>query len=902
MSLTRYRQKRKFRRTPEPRGAAPRRRQRRQSGLSFVVQKHDASHLHYDFRLELGGVLKSWAVPKGPSLDPTIKRLAVEVEDHPLEYGSFEGTIPQREYGGGTVLLWDRGRWQPQDDPEAGLREGKLKFELEGEKLRGAWMLVRRHGPQAAKPQWLLFKVHDEQARNEAEFIVTEALPVSVASGRDLDEIAAGKKGRRNRHQVHSPPASLPKAARREKTAAPGEKRCDRVGKRSLPRNISPQLPTLVDAAPSGDEWSHEIKFDGYRMLCHLDGAEARFETRRHQDWTAKLPELAKAAARLKLRQTIVDGEVVAFDEHGISQFQILQNAFRERQNQKLVYTVFDLLFLDGEDLRDLPLEERKARLKDLGLPADRGPIRYTDHMVGHGPEFFREAERHGLEGIVSKRRDRPYRSGRGLDWVKVKAHQRAEFVVGGYSEPAGSRHGFGALLVGYHDADGKLQYAGRVGTGFSDATLNDLQKRLKSLEQSRSPFAASPSLSARSKGVHWVRPRLVAELAFSNWTDDNLLRQPSFQGLREDKPAESVTRETPQVLPDGDGNAQNNGRQHRSTDARRKAGAKPRTHGQRGDAAPRHARPHEGATETTLAGVRLTHPDKLLFSDPEITKHDLAQYYLDLADEILPHVADRPLAIIRCPDGAAGQCFFQKTLGKGAPQELTRCLHEKKGKDAYLTICGADGLVALAQIGALEVHTWGCRLDAIERPDRLVFDLDPAPNVAWRRVIDAALALREFLEQLGLQSFLKTSGGKGLHLVVPMARKHDWPATAHFCRLVAEVAERAAPDRFVATMSKQKRTGKIFVDWLRNQRGATTIAPFCPRARPGAPVSLPVSWDELPRTSSGDQFHLAEIRQRLRALKRNPWAGLAKRRQGITAAMVKRLEAANAPELFHPR
>ena len=869
--------------------------------MSFVVQKHDASHLHYDFRLELGDVLKSWAVPKGPSLDPAVKRLAVEVEDHPLEYGSFEGTIPQGEYGGGTVLLWDRGQWQPQDDPEAGLREGKLKFELEGEKLHGAWMLVRRHGPQAAKPQWLLFKVPDEQARQEAEFNVTEALPLSVASGRDLDEIAAGKKTGR-KHQQAPSPAATPKGMKGAPRAAAAEKRHGRAAKGKLPRSIAPQLPTLVASAPAGDDWLHEIKFDGYRMLCRVNEADVRFETRRHQDWTAKMPALAKAVARLNLRQTILDGEVVVFDEHGVSQFQLLQNAFRERKNQTLVYTVFDLLFLDGEDLRDLPLTERKVRLKRLGLPGDRGPIRFTDHMVGHGPEFFAAAERHGLEGIVAKRRDQPYRSGRGMDWVKVKGHQRAEFVVGGYSEPAGSRHGFGALLVGYHDARGKLQYAGRVGTGFSDATLKDLQNRLRSLEQSKSPFAASPSLSARMKGVHWVRPQLVAELAFSNWTDDNLLRQPSYQGLREDKPAESVTRETPQAAADQDRSALSNGRHHHPAITRRKTNAKLRGQGKRAGAEPQQAWSHDGTAETTLAGVRLTHPGKLLYSNPEITKHELAQYYLDMADEILPHVADRPLAIIRCPEGAAGQCFFQKTLGKGAPKELTRCIREQNQKDAYLTICGADGLIALAQIGALEVHTWGCRIDAIERPDRLVFDLDPAPNVAWRQVIDAAKALREFLEELGLQSFLKTSGGKGLHLVVPVTRKHEWPAVADFCRLVAEVAERAAPDRFVATMSKQKRIGRIFVDWLRNQRGATAIGPYIPRARPGAPVSLPVSWEELPRTSGGDEFQLLEVRKRLQARKRDPWAGLATVRQGITAAMIKTLEAAEAPELFRAR
>ncbi len=545
MTLARYRQKRDFQRTAEPRGKARKVAQR--GGLQYVVQKHDASHLHFDFRLELDGVLKSWAVPKGPSLDPSQKRLAVEVEDHPLEYGSFEGTIPEGEYGGGTVMLWDRGTWEPLEDPHVGYRNGKLKFNLHGEKLKGEWLLVRRHGPQTAKPQWLLFKARDAEARDEKKYNITDAEKLSVSTGRDLDEIAADKKRVHHSSRVAADsdskvaPKARQSAAKRSTRGKRGSK------KHSLPAKITPQLPTLVESAPEGDEWLHEIKFDGYRMICRADGSDVSFETRNHLDWTAKLPEVAAVVGKLGLRQTILDGEVVVFDDKGITEFQLLQNAFREKSRQSLIYVVFDLLVLDGKDLRSLPLEERKNRLAGLGLPSDRGRVRYVEHTEGDGPIFFQQAERRGLEGIVSKRRDRPYMPGRGMDWVKVKAHQRAEFVVGGFTEPEGSRTGFGALLVGYHDGDDKLHYAGRVGTGFSDKTLAALQKRLSSLEQRDSPFSGGPS---RAKRVHWVRPELVAEVAFSNWTDDRLLRQPSFQGLREDKPAESVTKETPRRTP----------------------------------------------------------------------------------------------------------------------------------------------------------------------------------------------------------------------------------------------------------------------------------------------------------------------------------------------------------------
>ncbi len=638
-------------------------------------------------------MLKSWAVPKGPSLDPTQKRLAVEVEDHPLEYGSFEGTIPQGEYGGGTVMLWDHGQWQPLEDPRAGFRAGKLKFELHGEKLHGEWMLVRRHGPQTAKPQWLLFKVRDAAARDEKDFNVTEAEPLSVTTGRDLDDIAADRKrihhsnGKAGKSAAvaNGKRATTKVAANRAKSkSSKAKSRSVHRSARRPPREIAPQLPTLVADAPEGDDWLHEIKFDGYRMVCFVDGSSVRFVTRNQLDWTTKLPELVEAIGDLKLDGTIFDGEVVAFDDNGVTQFQLLQNAFREGKRRSLAFMVFDLLFLDGEDLRELPLEGRKAKLASLGLPTDRGAVRYTEHIEGNGPVVFQQAERRGLEGIVSKRRDRPYTSGRGFDWVKTKAHQRAEFVVGGFTEPAGSRKGFGALLVGYHDGGKTLHYAGRVGTGFSEKTLSDLKSRLQSLEQGKSPFASSASGPGRMKGVHWVRPELVAEIAFSNWTDDRLLRQPSFQGLREDKPAETVTKETPRETP--------------KMKKKGTAAKPPKTKNARasrgGDSATTN-----GEAEIAIAGVRLTHPDRVLFAEAGVTKRDLAQYYVDIADWILPHVVDRPLSIVRCPGGAAGPCFFQKHPGDAALKELRRVsIREKSGEEEYLVVEDLKGLIALCK------------------------------------------------------------------------------------------------------------------------------------------------------------------------------------------------------------
>jgi bifunctional non-homologous end joining protein LigD len=858
MPLGEYRRKRDFKMTSEPRGGKAARK-----GWKFVVQKHDASHLHYDFRLEWDGVLKSWAVPKGPSLDPSVRRLAVAVEDHPLEYGDFEGVIPEGQYGGGTVMLWDKGTWEPVGDAKEGLESGKLKFRLRGHKLSGAWMLVRSGGRGRDPRQWLLFKERDEFAKPEGEYDVLEKEPLSVKTGRDLDEIAAAKarvwdtSGRK-------------KAKAATKGKPPARKRVKRGSKlkKKLPV-IKPQLATLVTKAPDGDQWLHEIKFDGYRILTYIDEGQVHLTTRNALDWTSKLSELRSAAEKLSIEQAILDGELVTLDKHGRSDFQSLQTAIHENRTGTTVYYAFDLLWLDGQDLRGLPLEKRKKMLARLRLSVDRGPLRMAEHVEGSGGHFFEEAQRLGLEGIISKRVDRPYIGGRTTDWVKVKCGASGEFVIGGFTDPAGARNEFGALLLGYHEKPGELVYAGRVGTGFDEKLLASLGKQLRARETKSSPFAGAEI--KRERHAHWVRPNLVAQIRFSNWTRDGLLRQPVFLGLREDKPAEKVGREVAQPITkvkrasDGNGRAAPAGSSGKSM---------------------------KHADETVIEGARVTHPDKVLYPDDGITKRDLADYYLSIAEWMLPHVAERPLSIVRFPEGLSGGRFFQKHPNPGTLNGLARVkIKESDGTAEYVVIRKPSDLAELVQISALELHVWGAKRDDVERPDRLVFDLDPDVGLDWSRVVTAARQIRDFLSDLGLVSFVKTSGGKGLHLVVPIARRHEWPFVSDFCRAVAMAIARAAPNDFVATMSKTARRGKIFVDYLRNQRGATSVATLSTRAQSGAPVSMALAWEELGSVKSADQYDVKNARRRLTSLKRDPWAEMDKVRQSLTARMLRQLE-----------
>jgi bifunctional non-homologous end joining protein LigD len=799
--LARYMEKRDFRRTPEPAG-----RVHHGKGFSFVIQKHHATRLHYDFRLELDGVLKSWAVPKGPSLDPKDKRLAVHVEDHPIEYGGFEGVIPKGQYGGGKVIVWDRGVWTPVGDPDAGYRKGHLKFRLDGVKLHGGWNLVRMD-----EKNWLLIKEQDEHAGTRD---ITVDRPESV-----LEQGGPPRVWESNREATEEP-----KRARRR----PREKS-------AIPDLVEPELATLTEKPPEGGEWLHEIKFDGYRVLCKIQGPDVHLSTRHGKDWTDSFPTLGRAARQLDVRDALIDGEIVVLDGRGISSFQSLQNALGRGREKDIVYCAFDLLYLDGKDLRKLPLVERKKALAELLRNAPK-TIQYTEHVEGSGPAFFNQACKLSLEGIVSKRRDAPYRSGRTSDWLKVKCLDRQEFVVAGYTDPEGARSGFGALVLGVHAKDGRLRYVGRVGTGFTEATLEDLHARFRKLARATSPFD-EPLRGRAAKGVHWIEPKLVAEVAFGGWTDDQIIRHPRFEGLREDKPAAEVVVEKP------------------------------------------------------AAPIKLTHPDKVLWPEQGITKRELARYYEAVADWILPHVVGRPLSLVRCPEGHQKGCFYQKHAAAGTPEVLRRVRIREgtgtvKGVGTYLFIDGLPGLLALVQMGVLEIHPWGSRVETLERPDVMTFDLDPAPDVPWSRMIETALALRARLEELGLQTFVKTTGGKGLHVVAPLQPKQSWDEMKEFSRGIAEEFVRAAPQWFVATMTKSKRTGKIFLDFFRNTRGATAVAAYSTRARPGAPVSMPLSWDELPSLQSAAAHTLATAPDRLATLKADPWKGYFEVRQWISAKL----------------
>lgn len=814
MGLRDYHRKRDFAETPEPEGSE-KARGREHPGLAYLIHKHAATRLHYDLRLELDGVLKSWAVPKGPSLDSTDKHLAVEVEDHPLDYGSFEGTIPAGQYGGGTVLLWDRGTWEPVGDPHQGLAAGKLRFVIHGEKLQGAWVLVLMKGPRSAnekKRNWLLIKEKDEEARSAKAFSITQSRPESVATGRTLEEIADAVK-------------------------AP------------LPDAFSPALATMVREAPAGDEWLHEIKFDGYRALAFIAGGKARIVSRNGKDWTERFGPLALAAAALPVREALLDGEVVVLRPDGTTSFSGLQAALAGGRDRDLTYYLFDLLHRDGRDMTRVPLVERKRALAAL-LREVPGPLRLSTHVEGQGREFFLEACKHGLEGVVSKRADSPYTSGRGRDWVKAKCTKSQEFVIAGYTGPSKGGSPVAALLLGVHDERGRLVYAGRVGSGFTDAVAADLQRKLARLEQEKSPFAVPPP-RAVTRGARWVAPRLIADVNFAEWTPDGVLRHPAFKGLREDKAASEIVREQP--MP-------------------RAAEVKAAVRG-----------------SVSVAGVRLTHPDRVLYPDSNLTKLALARYYEDIASWVLPHVANRPLSLLRCPDGVGKPCFFQKHIAGTMPEHIHGIeIEEKEGNDTSLYVDSLAGIVTLVQMGVLEIHPWGSRVDDVERPDRITFDLDPDPALPWSRVVAGAHLVREHLSAIGLESFVKTTGGKGLHVVVPVRRRLEWEAIKAFSKQVVERIVRERPKEYTSRLSLADRRGRIFIDYLRNGRGATAVSAYSTRARAGAPVSTPLSWDELGPDARSSAYHVLTLPDRLARLAADPWAGFAKSRQSVTKEMVR--------------
>jgi bifunctional non-homologous end joining protein LigD len=897
VALEQYRKKRKFGVTAEPRG-----RKSSRAGNQYVIQKHAARRLHYDLRLELDGVMKSWAVTRGPSLDPGEKRLAVHVEDHPIEYNSFEGTIPQGEYGGGTVMIWDRGRWIAEGDPHKSYAKGHLDFVLEGEKLHGRWHLVRMRGRDRDRHEnWLLIKGRDDEARSGSQGDILEKQPLSVASGRSMDDIAAGKGKKRvwhsnrgadrsvteTRRQTQrefraelqaqsrsrlktSDGVSAKRTARRKSTAKaamPVARRRSAEPERSnrrrggLPDFVPPSLATLHSIPPDGAEWIHEIKFDGYRIEARLDHGAVRLLTRKQLDWTHRFARIAKAVATLPAETALLDGELIVEDENGISSFSLLQTDLKNGRDDRFVYWAFDLLHVDGRDFTAEPLTTRKAALRQLlsGQPRN-GPIRFTEDFNERGSVIFEHARDLGLEGIVSKLRDARYQPGRSENFIKIKCHSAQEFVVVGFTASAAMPNAVGALTVAFYDS-GKLRYAGRVGTGFTHQTARDLWKRLNALRADR-PALDVPK-NERRKDVIWVKPQLVIEAEFRGITHDGLLRQASYKGLREDKPAAEVVRETP-----ADGMAANQ-RQMRKA-AYRKRGAKR-------SAPSASARASSNASRVEVADVQLTHPDRVYWADVGVTKEGLAAYYVDVWNLIAPHLIDRPLAIVRCPDGIAGECFFQKHIASNIKDSPLRHVVASKEHDV-IAVEKLSDLIELAQFGALEIHVRGSRLDRLEFCDRIVFDLDPGEDVSWKEIVAAAQETRDRLKAQKLKSFAKLSGGKGIHVVVPVTGA-DWDMTKRFTARIAAAMTADSPQRYLAKMTKSLRRGKIFIDYFRNSREATSVAAYSTRARAGAPISMPLSWEALARTTAGHQFTVLNWKKHLTA---DPWAEIGKIRQTL--------------------
>ncbi|SAL00308.1 DNA ligase D [Caballeronia ptereochthonis] len=897
--LETYQRKRTFDKTPEPSGAARRSARTKKSAnhaLSFVIQEHDARRLHYDFRLELDGTLKSWAVPKGPSLDPSVKRLAVHVEDHPLDYGSFEGEIPEGNYGAGSVIVWDRGTWAPQsgsiEDAERDYEKGKLKFTLDGEKLHGGWTLVKSHMRGSGdKEQWLLIKERDDEARPEADYDILLKKPGSVLSdslgARDKNgavlergERKAGAKRTPARKTTakkangHAHPDIVANRSAESLRTLSHEPAIEGAVKARLPATFKPQLATLVDTAPPGDDWVYEIKFDGYRVLARIETVkgkrEIRIYTRNGNDWSAKFSKQVKALERLDIESGWLDGEAVVLDHRGLPDFQALQNAFDAGRPQDIVVYFFDVPYLNGYDLRNVPLLQRRAILKALVEPIEDPVLRYSQDFAFHADDLLKSACDMALEGIIGKRIDGTYVSGRSTSWIKLKCRRRQEFVIGGYSEPSGSRGQFGALLLGVYDTHGKLQYAGRVGSGFDHATLVAVKKELDKLETARMPFASEPQERSRTP-VHWVKPELVAECNFAEWTKERIVRQASFVGLREDKPARQIVKEEPAS----------------AKKVAKKAAAKTTARTAEKTAAKATSKARSTAE---IDGVKISHPDRVIDKSTGLRKIDVVEYYASVADWMLPHLKDRPVSLVRAPEDIGGELFFQKHSARLAIPHITQHPDVDPGHPPLLTVESAQALVGTAQMGTIELHTWNALASNIEKPDRMVFDLDPGEGVGWDRMIEAARLTKDLLAELGLTPFCKTSGGKGFHVVVPLTKQAGWDEVKDFSQAVAQHMASTLPKLFSAKMGMQNRKGKIFIDYLRNNRGSSTVAAFSLRARPGLGASMPVAWDELDDVKSGDQWNIGNVRERLDALKGDPWAVYDKARKRLTADMKKRL------------
>jgi bifunctional non-homologous end joining protein LigD len=822
LDIETYNRKRDFSKTKEPRG-----RKLKGKGDSFVVQKHEATRLHWDFRLELDGVLKSWAVPKGPSLDPGENRLAMRTEDHPLDYGDFEGIIPKGEYGGGTVMLWDLGTWvpDPRKDPVKTIEEGHLHFTLEGERMKGEWVMFRLKPKPGEKAEpWMLKKVTDEYSEPDEGDALVDNCVTSVATGRTMAEIAVGKDVWRSNRGGQ-------KGGRAKKAAS-----------KAPPPFEEPQLATLVDDVPTGNGWIHEYKYDGYRLLLSVGDGVATAWTRKGLDWSDRFKALVKAAARLPAG-CLIDGEAVALDDKGRPSFQLLQSTLKEQRGANLAFFAFDLLIDRGKDIRKLPTLERKKRLAAL-LEGVSPPILYGDHVVGRGEDLFREICKQGGEGIISKKAGAPYRGTRTRDWLKIKCIQRQEFVIVGWSE-SDKRRGFRSLLLAVKEKR-KLTYAGKVGTGFNARLIEELMERMAPLEVEKAPLEVP---RPDRKGAHWLKAVLVAEIAFSEFTGDGILRHPSFIALREDKPASEVVREMP-----------------------------------------RHLKKSEKKKERATAasfGVKISSEDRVIYPKDGITKGELADYYAQIDPLIMVDAAKRPMTLIRCPEGTAKECFFQKhDKGTFGPRVKQIPIEEKDGKtEDYLYLDDIRGLLACVQMGTVEFHGWGSRIAKVEYPDRLVFDLDPDERLDFGNVKEAAVTIRELVRGLGLESFPLLTGGKGIHVVIPLDASSDWPTVKSFAERFSRAIAEAEPKTFTANIRKEQRKGRIFLDWLRNQRGATAVMPFSARAREGAPVAAPVAWDELDRYASGHHFCIRDVDELLDRGSSKTLAGWGKAKQSLPDA-----------------
>ncbi|MDW3716587.1 DNA ligase D [Pseudomonas sp. 2023EL-01195] len=846
-ALEEYNRKRDFNATPEPAGGAARKKRSADHALQYCIQKHDATRLHYDFRLELDGTLKSWAVPKGPSLDPKAKRLAVHVEDHPLDYATFEGNIPEGHYGAGDVIVWDRGVWTPIGDPQEGYRKGRLKFELNGEKLAGVWNLVRTR-MDGSKEQWFLIKSNDESARSESEYDIVKAQPNSVLSDRTVVPRKRGGKA------APPKPVDKPRSSRRPRK---GGGQLEGAVEAALPESMKPELATLVETSPDGD-WRYEIKFDGYRILARVNDGEVRLFTRNGHDWTAKMPRQAEALASLALKSAWLDGEVVVADEEGKPDFQALQNAFESEQSGNIVYYLFDLMHLNGMDLRNVPVEQRRAALAAVLERSEDDILRYSEDFAESADAVLNSACQMKLEGLIGKKVGSPYVSRRSSDWIKLKCKHRQEFVVVGFTEPKGSRSSFGALLLGLHDADsGELRFAGKVGTGFNTNTLRTIYAQLKPLE-AKTPAVANPPTGFEAKGVHWLKPVLLAEVAFAELTREGVVRHAVFHGLRNDKPAERITEEKP-AKPKG-------------SRSKSKAGKK------------------QDAGSNPMSGkVRITHPDRVIDASSGTTKMQLAEYYASVAEWILPQLRNRPVALVRAPEGIAGELFFQKNAERLGIPGIETMGKEYSGQPVML-INNPEALIGAVQMSTVELHTWNATSSDLERPDRFVLDLDPDPALPWKSMVEATQLTLTMLDELGLTSFLKTSGGKGIHIVVPLKPKASWEEVKAFSQRIVQHMAKLLPERFSAVSGPKNRVGRIFIDYLRNSQGATTICAFSARTREGMPVSVPIYREEVAELKGANVWTIHNVHERLAEVGAQPWKAFATTKQTITSEMRRRL------------